>query len=122
MHYKVLAASQEPLPCADVGLNITSETISFGVIPKNCPSNCYFILINHLIFHFKVQRFAATNGKEHVNPTRKTSPVVSQIAAFLFPQQAPIYLCLSLLLFDSFSCLLEICNVYIVLTLGRTVL
>lgn len=84
MHYKVLASSQEPLPCADVGLNITSETISFGVIPKNCPSKCYFILTNGLIFHFRVQRFAATNGKEHLNPTRKTSPVVSRITAVYF--------------------------------------
>lgn len=54
MRYKVLATSQELLPSADAGLNITSETISFGVIPNNCPTKCYFILTSHLIFHCRV--------------------------------------------------------------------
>lgn len=50
MHYKVLDTSQKLLPCVDIGLNITSETISFGVIPNNC----YFIPTSHLILHFRV--------------------------------------------------------------------
>lgn len=85
MHYKVLATSQELLPCADVGLNITSETISFGVIPNNCPTECYFILTSCLIFSLQGrQRSAATNGKGHLNPSRNNSPVVRQITDFYF--------------------------------------
>lgn len=56
MRYKVLAASQGLLPCADTNLNITSETISFGVTPNNCPTKCYFILASHLIFHCRAAR------------------------------------------------------------------
>lgn len=109
---KVLEARQGLLPCTDIGLNITPGATRFGAIPKSSFPELYFTrrCWMEAKFHCRragVQRdlLKVARGRRGLKQTRKTNAGAGFLdcAALCAPCQTPIYLCLSLFLFDLLS-------------------